>query len=182
MAKKAFNPVEYKQDFMNLAQSAPHEAADVAMKWRERFVNQAEQMRKGSQQLAEVGVAGGTAWVAGMLDGTWEAKRDAMIRDWEESGHIEAEADLEEHPTPFSHAEGGNDPTKIFNLVDRMLIITLVLAGIGVTNIFGKKASPYFRSAALGTGATWASGWGRSFGYKRKAKKLTEAEDEAEAA
>lgn len=174
MAKKAFNPVEYKQDFMNLATTAPHEAADVAMKWRDRFMNQAADMSKSTEQALEIGIAGTSAFGFGFLDGGWEAKREAMIVDWEEEGHVEAGADIGEHPEPFSHPEGGKDPTKLFGMVDKVLVGTLVLAGLAIFNVAGPKYTPFVRAAALGGAAYWSGSVGRSLGMKRTIKKLKE--------
>lgn len=183
MARKQFNPTEYKQDFMNLATTAPQEAADVAMKWRERFMNQAETMKKSHETLATIGLAGLSSFGVAWFDGGWEAKRDAMIRDWQEDGHVEAEADLEEHPTPFSHSEGGSDPTKLFGVVDKTLVWTLFLAGLAAFNVFGKKYTPLVQAAALGSGAYWAGSIGRNLGYGRVEKKLAAAaEEEGQAA
>jgi hypothetical protein len=181
MAGKAHNPTEYKQDFMTLASTAPHEAAEVAMKWRERFVNQAEVMKKGTEDIMEIGVAGISSFGIAFLDGGWEAKREKMIRDWEEGGAADAAADLEEHPTPFSHPEGEKDPTKLFNMVDNVLVATLGLAALAAFNVL-KKYTPVLRAAALGTGAYWAGSLGRSLGYKRAEKALSAEADEAKAA
>lgn len=176
--QQSFNPVEYKQEFMTLASTAPQEAAEVAMKWRERFVNQAESTRKGMQTAAEIGAAGLTAGGMGYLSGGWQAKRDAMIRDWEAGGAVEAEADLEEHPTPFSHPKGEKDPTKLFGLINKTLFGTLLLSAGAIFNVLGKKYTPVVRSAALGAGSAWAAELGRSWGYKRKEKALAEAPEE----
>jgi hypothetical protein len=184
MAKQAYNPVEYKQDFMNLATTAPAEAADVAMKWRDRFMNQATEMRKSTEQALEIGIAGASAFGFGFFDGGWEAKREAMIVDWEEEGHIDAGADLSQYPEPFSHPEGGKDPTKLFGMVDKVLVGTLILAGLAIFNVFGPKYTPFVRSAALGGAAYWAGSVGRSLGMKRTVKKIKEkaAEESGQAA
>lgn len=180
MAKKAFNPVEYKNDFVQLAQSAPQDAADVAIKWRERFMNQAQEMQKSTEQIAEIGIAGVTAFVLSVANGGWEAQRDAMIAQWEEEGHVDAEADLETYPTPFTHPEGEKNPMKLFGIVDKTLVATLLLGTAAALNI-AKKYTPLVRAAALGSGATWASNLGRDIGYKRTKEKLA-AEAEVVAA
>lgn len=182
MSKKAFNPVEYKNEFMTLANTRPDEAADVAMKWRERFMNQVATTKKSTEQALEIGLAGGTAFTMAFFDGGWEAKRDAMIRDWEEGGAAEAGTDLDEHAEPFSHKEGGKDPTKLFGMVDKVLVGTLLLAAAAIFNVFGKKYTPFVRAAALGSASYWAGSVGRNLGYKRKDKALKAAGEEGDEA
>lgn len=179
-SKKAFNPVEYKNDFMTLANTQPDEAADVAMKWRERFMNQVATTKKSTEQALEIGLAGGTAFAMAFFDGGWEAKRDAMVTDWEDGGAEEAETTTDEHPEPFSHKEGGKDPTKLFGMVDKVLVGTLLLAAAAIFNVFGKRYTPFVRAAALGSASYWAGSVGRNLGYKRKDKALKAAGDEDE--
>lgn len=183
MAGKSYNPVEFKQDFMNLATTAPQEAADVAMKWRERFVNTTEQMKKSSEDLMEAGVGGGAAFLAGFLDGGWAARRDDMIKEWEEGGAAAADADLEEHPTPFSAPDSdAKDPTMVFGVVDKVLFGTLATAAVGISGIIGKKYSPIIISAAKGLGIGWAFSKGTGIGYKRAVKALAEEKSGEKAA
>ncbi len=140
-------PAEYKQDFAVLAQRDPAEAADVALKWRERFINQTQSMREATGTFLEIVVGGGAAALWGGFDGGWEAEREKAIEDWELSGAAEVGTNTDEHPEPWDHAEGASDPTKLFGFIDRVLAGTLVLATLAV--FFGSgRWGPLVRSAA----------------------------------
>lgn len=167
MAKKnkALTSDQYMQEFTTLAAASPQDAAEVAMQWRERFMNQVERMRKSSEELTELGVAGVSAFGMGFFDGGWEAKRQALVDAWEDT---QDEATLKDTPAPWDDKDTGiKDPQKAFGLVDKSLVSTLVFAGIAISNL-AKKYTPVFRAAALGTGAYWAGSQGRKFGYNRK--------------
>lgn len=179
MARKAFNPVEYRNDFIKLASQEPGEAADVAMKWRERFMRKANEMSKTTERVAEVGIAGLSSFGVAYLDGGWEAKRDALIADWINEGASRVNADVTQHPTPFTHPEGVSDPTKLFNVIDRVLVITLLLAGAAAAGVGGDDYNGLLRAAAVGTGSYWAGSLGRSLAYRRAANRLAEQEVES---
>ncbi len=178
--QKAFNPTEFQTDFAVLAQRDPSEAADVALKWRERFMNQVEGMRKTTSVLLEVFVVGATAAGSGWLDGGWEAEREKAIEDWELSGAAEAETDVETHPEPWDHPEGVSDPTKLFGYVDKVLVGTLVLAGLAIFKVLGKY-TPLARSAALGSFSYWLGNMTNKVAKERKTDALKAAADEEEA-
>jgi hypothetical protein len=180
-AQKAFNPIEYKNDFTVLAQRNPEEAADVALKWRERFMNQARGMQETTGALLEIGIAGGTAALAGWMDGGYEAERQKAIEDWQATGASEAETDIEAHPEPWDHPEGVSDPTKLFGVVDKVLVGTLVIAALAIFNVFGSKYTPLLRSSALGGFAYWLGNMTRSMANTRKTDELNAAPAEDEA-
>jgi hypothetical protein len=169
--------MEYKQDFMNLATQAPQEAAEVAMKWRERFVNQSEVMKKSTEDIMEIGVAGLSSFGIAFMDGGWEAKADQLVLDWEEGGAEAAGTNVEDHAHPWDHEEGDKNPMKTWGMgyLDNTLVVTMGLAALTAFNI-AKKYTPVFRAAALGTGSYWAGSVGRSLGYKRAKTKLESGE------
>jgi hypothetical protein len=175
-------PSEYKQNFSVLAQRDPAEAADVALKWRERFINQTRAMRETTGALLEIGVGGGFAALWGGLDGGWEAEREKAIEDWELSGAAEVGTTIEEHPEPWDHKEGVSDPTKLFGFIDKVLAGTLVLAALAVFNVLGNRWQPLLRSAALGSFSYWAGNLTNKIFKARKKEALAKkAEEEAAA-
>jgi len=172
---------EYKQNFAVLAQRDPAEAADVALKWRERFVNQTQAMQKTTGMLLEIGIGGGAAALAGWLDGGWEAEREKAIEDWELSGAAAAGTTIEESPEPWDHAEGGSDPTKILGFMDKVLAGTIVLAALAVFNVFGDAYSKFFKAGALGSFSYWAGNMTNKIAKERKKEALAKAATDAAA-
>lgn len=170
---------EYKQNFAVLAQRDPNEAADVALKWRERFVNQTRALQETTGTLLEIGLAGGVGALAGWLDGGWEAEREKAIEDWELTGAAAVGADPTETPEPWDHPESQvSDPTKLFGFIDKVLAGTLVLAALAVFNVFGDAYTKFFKAGALGSFSYWAGNLTNKIAKERKKEALAKAATE----
>lgn len=159
MAKKNYAPAEYKQDFMNLAATNPADAADVAMKWRERFHNAVDQARTTNEQLMEFGFAGLTSALMGGFQGWQTQKRDALEAAWVASNDevikfadeedVSVEKFLEDNPTPWSYTDGGiREPGKWFLPVS--IAVAAALGGLAAFQMAGDDFQRVLRASALG--------------------------------
>lgn len=182
-----FNPKLYEQEFTSLATENPAEAGKIARNVQVARRNLEDELREGSRTMMEVvGIAVGSVGALGVgyLDGGWEAKRDAMIADWEAGGAAEVDANLADYPEPWMHAEGGKDPTKIFGFLDKALGITLLTTAIAIAIGIATRDedddepsiwASAFKNLAFGQFAYVVGALGRNSGYRRAKKKIEAA-------
>jgi hypothetical protein len=172
---KKFNPESFRQDMMRLP---PHESADVAVKWREKAVNAAEDMAQATDTAFKILSGGVFVLGVGMLQGRQEANAAKAIEEWEAGGAAEAGKDLEEFETPWAAGEE-RDPTKFLGFVPMPLALTAIPAVLG---IFDTGAAPYLRSAALAGTYFFVGDLGRMMGRAIRDNRLAQASEEEEAA
>lgn len=162
MARRAiatsFNPEQFRAQALSLPQE---DLADVALNWKQKFVNQVEETRKVTEQLFEFGTAGFAAWGLSALEGKFLYEKRQIEAQW-----------LIAHPTPVGgeatspFVDGDEtDPTAYLLGVPNTLWITLALGVASVMKLGGKKYNYLVRSATIGALASLASSWGRDFGY-----------------
>lgn len=138
---KKFNPEAFKADVMALP---PHEAADAALKWRDRAMNAVEEMEQATDTALKMTGAGVFVLAVGMIEGRQQAQAEKMVEDWENGGAAEAEYDDQEFPTPWSAGEARN-PTRLLGVVPWTLVFTAIPAVVGLADF---NAAPYFREMA----------------------------------
>ena len=179
---RKYNPEKFHAEMAELAAASPHDAADVAATWRERFHNAMEEGQKTTQKALGITLAAGTAFGMSWLDGRWEAEKEDEIAKWMASPDAQVaatEADIAvEDTSPFVHGEE-SDPTKIFG-IDKVLVGTLLLAAAAVFNL-AKEYTPFVEAAALGSASYWAGSIGFRIGKEGKEEAL-EGEAATEAA
>jgi len=174
-----FNPEQFKQDVMALP---PHEAADAALKWRDRAMNAVEEMENATDTALKMTAGGAFVLAVGMIEGRQQAQAEKLVEDWENGGAAEAEYSLDEYETPWSAGEAWN-PTRLGGIVPWTLALTAVPALMGLADW---NAAPYFREMAKSgvyflLGQVGAMG-GKAIRQRRIAAASASDEEEDEAA
>jgi hypothetical protein len=98
---KNLNPAEtaaFREDMVKLP---PDHAADVALKYREAFVNAASRRQNPATDGIGVLLSTGYAGVIGAYDGELEAQRNEVIRRWVTNDAAKKGIDPLQYPTPF---------------------------------------------------------------------------------
>lgn len=197
MEATEFDPVEYKNDFMQLAQQRPDEAADVALKWRERYFNQTDRMDGLAYNVGQAAVMFTSGSAAAYLQGRAAADREAMITKWvteeaaNELNHDQELKDagttleefLETFPEPWKHPNGKSDPLKKFGIPNFGTFITAILTGIGgalPSSVYGGRRviNHTMLSVSKGTGLLWITNRLGKLGYDHRIEALKKSSDD----
>lgn len=137
------NPSEtavFKQDMARLP--ADHQA-DVALKWRESFVNLANRHQNPASDGLNVVTSGVYAGLLGAWDGENEAVQKEIVRKWKAEEAAKKGIDPLDHPSPFVNIysqdgkllhEATPDPRTWFG-INRTLYPTFVLGVMAVAGV-----------------------------------------------
>lgn len=182
------NPAETARFQQKMATLPPAHQADVALKWRERFVNVANTYAPGPLgTTAQVVGSGVYAGMLGYWDGVNEAERNHAKETWQTKTAPELGIDTTRHPEPFSNIvdpttgavvhKAQSDPRNWMG-VNKTVAPTL---GLGLAAIImsavdvGDRAVPYIKSLVF-TGVGYVVGTSiRDQMYKRRRDALRAA-------
>ena len=120
------------------------EAIELATRMR----NKARNIRMSAVETSRKVVHGAVSTVAAFAVGYWMGG----LR-YEKSKMSDAEI------------EANGDPTKWGGVADKDLVVGLVISGLGITGVGGKKVAPVLESAGFGTLAGWAYSRGDESGH-----------------
>lgn len=126
-----------------LQQLSKGDAIELATRMR----NKARNVRLGAMETTRKVVHGAVSTVAAFAVGYWMGG----LR-YEKSKLTEAEI------------EADGDPTKVAGM-DKDLVVGVVVAGLGIANVGGRKVAPVLESAGFGTLAGWAYSRGDAQGF-----------------
>jgi len=184
------NPSEtavFKQDYSRLP---PDHQADVALKWRESFVNLANRHQNPVADGLNVVTSGIYAGLLGAWDGENEAVQKAMVRKWVAEDAAKKGIDPIDHPSPFVNIyspdgklihEATPDPRAWFG-INRTLYPTfalgiLAVAGVGSSapDEEGMDLNRYLVGGTL-AGVSYAVGSAlRDVVYRRRTEQMERA-------
>jgi hypothetical protein len=171
--QKTFDRKAFREEMMEMN---PTQAADVATKWAERAVNATEEMEQTYDTMGKLGSGGLFAFLIGLHNGRQKAQAEHLISEWEAGGATEAEASLEEYPTPWSTPDKvERDPTK-FIFIPWAWFWTGLAAIIGA---FDYNGNEYVREAAKAGFFVILADLGSSAGHNMRQKKLKAQSEEA---
>lgn len=185
------NPSQTAAFQHDMARLPPDHQADVALKWRESFVNLANRHQNPAADGLNVVTSGLYAGILGAWDGENEAHRAEIVRKWKNGDAARKGLDPAKNPSPFVniYSPGGQllheatpDPRTWFG-INRTLFPTF---GLGILAIAGVGSSPpdqdgmdlnrYLVGGTL-AGVSYAVGTGlRDLVYARRSEQLERAQ------
>ncbi len=170
---RQLNPAETAAFKAKMGMLPPEHQSDVALKWRERFVNVATAYAPTPlMATSQVAVSGAYSGLIGYWDGYNQYKRRQLVANWEQTAPGLG-VNLAEHPTPFKDVVNNGqvvhravqDPTTLGPTpINRTLAATLALAGVsGIVALadrdgrFNATVNPFLKLSAM-TGIGYAVG------------------------
>lgn len=148
----------------DLSKLSKTQAIQVAHRMKARAKAVRANAEKVSERLVHGAISTGTGFVMGYWMGSAEAEYQENIAKLVAEGKTREDAEKE-----------AEDPRKWFGL-DKDLIASGALATIALTNIGGRKVSPFVEAAAFGG----LAGWAYSRGMDVAIESASEEEDEEE--
>lgn len=131
-----------------------------------RMKNRATTIRKNAEKLTERLVHGAIGTATGFGMGYWMGTAEAEYQD-------NVAKLIAEGKTPDDAAKEADDPRKWAGM-DKDLLVSLGLTAVSLTNLGGRKVSPFLEAAAFGG----LAGWAYSRGMESAIESAAEAEDE----
>lgn len=192
---RQLNPAETAQFQADMARLPPQEQTNIALKWRERFVNAVGTQHNPVSTGFELVSAG--VWSSGMgaWDGANQAARDAAIKQWREVAGPELGFTAEQlapggqYPDPFRRIvdesgqvvhEAVTDPRSWLG-INRTLYPTFGLGLLAALGAGGVSFNRYLIAGTLG-GVSYSAGETfRELVYQRNIKAHSDAQALAQA-
>ena len=183
---RQLNPVETSNFVAKHATLPPDHQADVALKWRERFVNVATAYAPSPLMVTGQLTAAATfVGAMGHWDGINEAKRVELVEAWRDQA-AGLGVDLAKHPTPFQTITGPDgqvihkgvpDPRAFFyvNKVFWPSFGMALVAGVGSLldrdGRWDATVAPFLKTSAISGGAYLIGSTFRDMAFKRAREK-----------
>lgn len=169
---RALNPQEYKAEFRDLIAVNPTLAADSATKLAMTKKNLERQLNAASEGTADIVaflLSTGIVALVGIADGAMLAKRDAILKTWEDGGLI---TEGEEPPPSLWKDQKKREPGKLW-IFPINLLIPIGLGTIAVVAAASRdeheRAGMFERVMAVSATSTfglWVAGLTRGTGYR----------------
>ncbi|MCH9637714.1 MAG: hypothetical protein K0U16_07205 [Gammaproteobacteria bacterium] len=162
-ARRRFNGTQYKEDFLDLIKANPEMAADSAKRLAARKVraeNQVEDDETATKGVVALMVGITVTSATGWWSGGLQAKRDALVDDWELQGAESVGAAVADTPFPWQHERGVGHPMYWFGFFPKLLLVPVVAAGwAGIAAAMRKKnQAPGYVEKAMTTTALMSFG------------------------
>ena len=128
----------------DLSKLSKTQAVEVA----HRMKNRAKNIKANAEKLTERLVHGAIGTATGFGMGYWMGQAEAEYQ-------TNIAKLIEDGKTPEEAEKEADDPRK-WGGVDKDLVVSLGMAGVALTNLGGRKVSPFLEAAAFGGLAGWA--------------------------
>ncbi len=174
---KPFDENRYRSDMRDLVNANPDEAADVLVKWRNKFNNALMETANAAEKGMELGSALGATALIAYFDGKWEREAEEMITKWEAGDYSEYEGKTADDD-PF---ELGiyDDPAEFLGF-DVAAWYPIGLAAIAYFGLAGDYSN-LIAAGAIGSGSYYVGTMVKKWGYEAKDTELKGADKEENA-